>query len=820
MSAEELFKGSGKTEGVEIWRIEKLKPVKQALKSHGSFFSGDSYIVLYTKIKNDKSFEWHIHFWLGKDSSKDEQGAAAILAVELDDYLGGGPIQHREVQGHESQLFASYFRVGIQIYEGGIDSAFNHVDPDKYTPRLFHLKGKRDVRINQVKLSRDSLNEGDVFILDAGMTLYQWNGVHANKYEKFKGLELITQIRDQERGGKPELIFLDQGVNDAGVYTDVDAEPFWKLLGGRGPVKSASDGGDDEFHHKLSPPSLWKISDGTGKLKIDKIAEGKLQRSSLDSKDVFMVDTSSELFLWIGRGSTKNEKSKAMEYAIEYLSKNKRPDWCPITRLVENAETPVFKSLFAIWDPPMKIEAESSYRFKQNINEKKSDFSGLYHSGRPEEDPPLDDGKGKTTIWRVENLKLQPVPKESYGQFYGGDSYVVLYEYEVKGKPFQMLYFWQGRDSTTDEKTASAILTVEMDNELTAQGKDPTQVRVVMGKEPNHFLSIFKGKFIVHAGGIASGFKNRKDKDSYDTDGVALFHVRGTTSSNVKAIQVPEKAISLNSNDVFVLSSPKKIWVWHGKGATADERKFGESITSILAPKKTFTSVEEGSEEILFWDTLGGKTAYPSTKEVEAGAREPRLFHGSNRTGSFLVEEIFNFNQDDLDSEDVFLLDVFTEVFVWVGSDSNAHERREAFTAALEYVKTVNDGRDPESPVLKVDAGKEPPLFTMHFHAWDDSKHAVNMDDPYLSKLRMLKGEEAVQRITHVHQINEYLDPATYKFSVAELQDRELKKIDPKRRHQYLSEADFKQTFGCSPAEFENFPEWKKKKLRIAAKLF
>ncbi len=35
---------------------------------------------------------------------------------------------------------------------------------------------------------------GDVFILDMGLTLYQWNGSGANKYEKFKALELSTFV--------------------------------------------------------------------------------------------------------------------------------------------------------------------------------------------------------------------------------------------------------------------------------------------------------------------------------------------------------------------------------------------------------------------------------------------------------------------------------------------------------------------------------------------------------------------------------------------------------------------------------------------------
>jgi hypothetical protein len=88
------FNNAGQVEGTEVWRIENMAPVKQEFS--GKLYSGDSYIFLHSKKKGNNLIH-DIFFWLGKDTSQDEAGVAAFKTVELDEGLGGGPVQYREV---------------------------------------------------------------------------------------------------------------------------------------------------------------------------------------------------------------------------------------------------------------------------------------------------------------------------------------------------------------------------------------------------------------------------------------------------------------------------------------------------------------------------------------------------------------------------------------------------------------------------------------------------------------------------------------------------------------------------------------------------
>ena len=375
-AAEVKWDGAGEKPGIQMWRVENKKNdfgvEHWPDDKHGTFYDGDSFIVLHTfksfngdsaaaadDAKDCESTEvaaaaesaaaadsapavaaagagsedlaHDLYFWIGNKSTQDERGVAALKAVELDVYLDDKPVQYRMVQNHESEKFVKLFNgdgKGMIVLEGGIESGFNVVKPEEYEPRLLKVKGKIGATsVQQVKFSADSLNQGDVFVLDAGLQLYQWNGPEANAAEKSRASHIVQNIyANRQRGSGKVLTPI--------TMDDNDNDEFWKLLGG-----SADDIQDaDTLDAKVSEsePELYCVSDASGEMAYTRVAIGTLKKNMLGTGDVYIVDAGTEIYIWVGAKASKEENRCAMLFAMDYLSHDDSAhENSPITRLRE-----------------------------------------------------------------------------------------------------------------------------------------------------------------------------------------------------------------------------------------------------------------------------------------------------------------------------------------------------------------------------------------------------------------------------------------------------------------------------------------------------
>ncbi|XP_069815445.1 scinderin [Dendropsophus ebraccatus] len=704
------FANAGQKSGLQIWRIEKMDLVPVPENLYGNFYVGDAYIILHTVVKNNTKF-YNLHFWLGEECSQDESTSAAIFAVQMDDYLGGKPIQYREIQKYESSAFVGYFKGGIKYKAGGVASGFTHVvTNDLKAQRLFHIKGRRVVRATEVPLNWSSFNSGDCFIIDLGSVIYQWCGSTANKYERFKAMQVANGIRDNERNGRAQLVVVDEG-NEPNDLT--------KVLGKKPDLPAGDDGDDvaDVTNRKMA--KLYMVSDASGSMKVSVVAEeNPFSQAMLISEECFILDHSADkkIFVWKGKNANGNERKAAMKTAEDFIQQMNYPRNTQIQVIPEGGETPIFKQFFKDWKDRDQSDGFGKVYVTEriaNIQQVDFDASRLHES--PEmaaQHNMVDDGSGKVEIWRVESSGRVPVDPGTYGQFFGGDCYIILYTYP-KG---QIIYTWQGSKATRDELTTSAFLTVQLDRSL---GDQAVQVRVSQGKEPPHLLSLFKEKPLI----IYKDGTSRKGGQT-PPSAVRLFQIRRNLSFITRIVEVEAAASSLNSNDVFVLKLKNNSgYKWVGRGASGEEEKGAEYIANVFRCKTT--PIKEGQEPDEFWSALGGKKSYQTSELLgsQLADHPPRLYGCSNKSGRFVIEEVpGEFTQDDLAEDDVMLLDTWEQIFLWIGKDANDVEKKESLKSAKQYIETDPSGRDKRIPITTVKQGHEPPTFTGWFLGWDYSR--------------------------------------------------------------------------------------------------
>ena len=616
----------------------------------------------------------------------------------------------------ETQLFLSYFKSGIFYLEGGVESGFKHVEPKTYEKQLYIVKGKRYPRVWTLPLTAASLNEGDVFILDLGMKLYFWPGVECNVNEKVKGMEILFNIKNAERGSLPTHYYPRED-------DKADAE-FWAELGGKPekinpaiPDEGVEGGASGEEQTKYA---LYRVSNASGTLETIEVTERPLRKDHLDTNDTFLLELHDKIYVWIGKGANLEEKKTGMLIAKDFIQKNGKPANTKISRLPEFGEDVHFKSFFNGFYPCIKQDfakwkqldsaatATTASDVEKLANQQKSASKQLFDM--------LEDYQ--LNVYWVDQAADKPVPldKAEWGHVYSDE----LYIFDLKGKKHRYVLMWMGPKLDPDQysytsKYMDIITNYENSNEI-------TRSRVRKGHEEESLLSLFPNGFITYQGKRTGPLGEKKA--AVRSNG-ALFRIQAPYGDSARAIeQIEAKCSNLNSGDAFILAGKggEQVYLWMGEGANEAEQKLGKSLfEQYFDTASVKLEVKEGEEPQEFWDTFdGGRTEYSSTKDTGiALGFEARLFHASNAQGYFHVDEIPNFTQDDMMNDDIHLLDAYQTIYVWIGNQSNRFEKNGAYKTANRYIESVRDERDKENcQIVEIEAGKEPPSFTVFFPEW------------------------------------------------------------------------------------------------------
>ncbi|MGH0157679.1 UNVERIFIED_CONTAM: hypothetical protein FKN15_057640 [Acipenser sinensis] len=555
MVAHKEFQNAGKQPGLQIWRIENmdLKPVPKNL--YGNFFTGDAYILLHTT----QAPSYKLHMWLGEECSQDESGAAAIFATQLDDYLGGKPVQCREVQNYESLSFVGYFKSGI-----------------KY--QISDATGS--MKTSQVAASgpfkQEMLSTSECYILDNGVDskIFLWKGKDANPDERKSAMKTAeafvreknypktTQIQILPQGGETTLFkqfFLNWKDKD---QTEGPSEAY--VVGKIAKIKQIPFDASTLHSDKAMAAQHGMVDDGAGKVE------------NLSSKR--------------GKGANPEERKSAMKTAEAFIKEKNYPKTTQIQIFPQGGETTLFKQFFSNWKDKDQTEGPSEAYVVGKIAKIKQipfDASTL-HSDKAmaAQHGMVDDGAGKVEVAACAS------------SLNTNDVFVL--------KAPDAVYVWKGVGATDEEMVAAKHVLSLLGGKSVeiAEGKEPVwppaclpvsplsfalQVRVTQGQEPPHLMSLFKGKpMVIHSGGTS-----RKGGQSSAVP-VRLFHIRQSSTKATRAVEVAACASSLNTNDVFVLKAPDAVYVWKGVGATDEEMVAAKHVLSLLGGKSV--EIAEGKE--------------------------------------------------------------------------------------------------------------------------------------------------------------------------------------------------------------------------------
>jgi hypothetical protein len=510
-----------KAPGVQVWRIKDFKPHAVGPEEVGYFFEGDAYITLLCKKQpSSSSLEYDIYFWLGSKCSQDESGTAALKTVELDDALGGAPVQHRETEGNESPGFMSVFPA-FQVLSGEASkSGFRKVDGSPPAPRLLQVKGKITPRMTEVPMSAASLNAGDCFILDANDKIFVWNGTDANKNEKAKSKELAEIIRGNGLHSKLGAVVvpaMNQGSETA---------EFWAAIGGQGAIKA---GIPDAEEAPAEPKKLWFLANEGAD--FQEIASGALPRAALDPDNIYVAsDGLGKWFVWKGPGASKDEKRNCMVTVNKALNASGLPIQTEIVNC--GKESTAFKNCFQNWS---KSNPHPKLAVAVPQAESAADAAKAMLQRQTAAEKNWDDGSGTKNVFRVDCSKKGAFGLKEYATHKHINRFLVLND-AASGTlplasssaatatssstfttPARACCCTCGRESTpprTREAPAPSsscawtISTADAQCKLWCFKASVSRPRCLAahcscsaGNEPHHLVSLFPS-FIVHLGGV------------------------------------------------------------------------------------------------------------------------------------------------------------------------------------------------------------------------------------------------------------------------------------------------------------------------------
>lgn len=325
---ESAWAKAGVKPGFQIWRVEKFAIVDCSdwvahEKKYGTFYDGDSYIVLHTYQPDakDPALRYDLHFWLGEYTTQDQAATAAFKTAELDEHLEGKVTQYREIQNHESLRYLSYFP-HFMILHGGVSTGFHNIltmlpEDEKKMYTMVTTRGKvletrsedgKQLIVREIPLEGLVMRQGIVYVLDKGPLYWQYNTKKSTAWARYKAAEYMMYL-GQWRVPQAKFQVFDEGTSDEGE--------FLEAAGITSPVMDIPLPPNQGT--PIDPPVLYQLNGDVDGWQVVAVAA---ERTSLQSDGVYILDDHAfpAVYTWLGKNVPEPRRRLALQYAQNYLN--------------------------------------------------------------------------------------------------------------------------------------------------------------------------------------------------------------------------------------------------------------------------------------------------------------------------------------------------------------------------------------------------------------------------------------------------------------------------------------------------------------------
>ncbi|KAG6296533.1 hypothetical protein E4U46_002082 [Claviceps purpurea] len=310
--------------------------------------------------------------------------------------------------------------------------------------------------------------------------------------------------------------------------------------------------------------------------------------------------------------------------------------------------------------------------------------------------------------------KKLPVAPQHERVLFDEEMYVCAHNFANRsGKKVFEVYFWVG-----DEVPASSAEDAQLFVQREARSLGGKLVKLRQGKESAEFVQALGGVIMVRKG----------SSNKYDSLAPNMLCGRRYLGQ-VAFDEVDYSPANLCTGFTYLLSKGGSCYLWKGKGSDVTEVSCARLVGMDLTLTGELIECEDGSEPASFWQLFDDKASRPHS--ADHWRLKPsydkycsRLFC-SDAESRQQIFEISPFNQADLSSASIYILDAFFEIYIIVGSRANSQYAsfRNALDFAQEYAILASGMEDrPFVPISTVVLEGIPRDLKRVFRKWDDGK--------------------------------------------------------------------------------------------------